>query len=83
MGRVKHFKSYFKGTITLNEQEIKVDAIADEYHDPGCMYKRNGDPGDPPEDSFEIIKCDPDTDEVHEYLEEHPELFEPGEEPEW
>ncbi len=84
MGRVRKFKSYYSGTVTVrDDEEIEVEAVAEEYHDPGCMYRRNGDPGDPPEDSFEIISCEPDDDDVIAYLENHSELFSPEEAPEW
>lgn len=33
---------------------VDVDAKASYYHDDGCMYLRNGDPGYPPEDDFDI-----------------------------
>lgn len=71
--------------------KIDVYAVADEYHDPGCMYLRNGDPGDPPEDSFELnsvdaVWYDEDgndvtptkemTDTLWEYLRKHKEQFE-------
>ena len=32
----------------------EVSATGVEYHEPGCMNLRNGDPGYPPEDEFNI-----------------------------
>lgn len=31
-----------------------VEGKATSIHTPGTMYRRNGDPGDPPEDYFEV-----------------------------
>lgn len=33
---------------------VDVEATATYSHDDGCMYMRNGDPGYPPEDDFDI-----------------------------
>lgn len=33
---------------------VDVEATASYYHDDGRMYMRNGDPGYPPDDDFEI-----------------------------
>lgn len=40
------------------EYSVDVHATAECYYSPGCMYKRNGDPGDPPEYDFEITDID-------------------------
>ena len=34
--------------------KVEVEATADYYYAPGCMYMRNGDPGYPPEEDLEI-----------------------------
>ena len=36
------------------DYRVEVNAIAVEYHEPGCMYLSNGDPGYPPDDDFEL-----------------------------
>lgn len=38
---------------------LGVHAGADYSYTPGSMYSRNGDPGDPPEESFELtgLEC--------------------------
>lgn len=43
-------------TYTINEDEYEVEfkAYGTYWHDPGCMYLRNGDPGYPPEEDIEI-----------------------------
>lgn len=57
------------GTLTYNNDDLEftydgkeycvdVHATAEYYYSPGCMYRRNGDPGDPPEYDFEIIDID-------------------------
>lgn len=38
--------------------KIDVEAHATYEYDPGCMYMRNGDPGYPPESSFDIDSVD-------------------------
>ena len=53
----------FSGTIDEFEYDdrlyrIDVEATATAHHDPGCMYMKNGDPGYPPEDSFDIDEVD-------------------------
>jgi len=40
------------------EYSVDVHARAEYYYSPGCMYRRNGDPGDPPEYDFEITDID-------------------------
>ena len=40
------------------DYHINLRAKAKEYHDPGRQYLRNGDPGDPPEDDFELKSVD-------------------------
>lgn len=58
---------------------VDVKASADYYYDPGCMYRRNGDPGDPPESEFSIEEVEavwkdedgnivPSTEEMNEAL---------------
>ena len=39
---------------TKNYYEIHGRVSATHYHDDGCFYRRNGDPGDPPYDETEI-----------------------------
>lgn len=38
--------------------KVDVEAYATYEYDPGCMYMRNGDPGYPPESSFDIDSVD-------------------------
>lgn len=40
------------------DYHINLRAKAKEYHAPGRLYLRNGDPGDPPEDDFELKSVD-------------------------
>ena len=42
--------------ITVKDVEWQLDfeAKGTWYHEDGCMYRRNGDPGDPPYDETEI-----------------------------
>lgn len=47
-------KGTYNGTVTVDDYECTVSAECDYYYSPGCMYKRNGDPGDPPEEDFEV-----------------------------
>lgn len=35
-----------------------LDATAYYHYTPGTMYKRNGDPGDPPETEFEVLSIE-------------------------
>jgi len=53
---------YWDGSvnITYKDVELDVDVIASGtyYYSPGCMYRRNGDPGDPPEEETDIDKLD-------------------------
>lgn len=46
--------------VTVNGEEYLcgVYAEANHWYSPGCMYRRNGDPGDPPEDELEITKLE-------------------------
>lgn len=37
---------------------VDVHATAECSYSPGCMYRRNGDPGDPPEYDFELTDID-------------------------
>ena len=59
----KRFESYYSDECFDFEFEgkdyrIELEATAEEYHEPGCMYHANGDPGDPPEDEFELKSVD-------------------------
>lgn len=49
---------YWDGSvhITYKDTELDVDVSASGtyYYSPGCMYRRNGDPGDPPEEDTEV-----------------------------
>lgn len=53
---------YWDGSvnITYKNVELDVDVIASGtyYYSPGCMHRRNGDPGDPPEEETDIISID-------------------------
>lgn len=40
------------------DYRVEVNAIAEEYHEPGRKYLSNGDPGYPPEDEFELKSVD-------------------------
>lgn len=44
--------------IKVNENVLyaNVEATADYWYYPGTMYRRNGDPGDPPDEELEIDK---------------------------
>ena len=35
-----------------------VEAKAEAEHIPGTMYRSNGDPGDPPDDYFDVTSCE-------------------------
>lgn len=70
---------------------VNVDATADYTYDPGRMYMANGDPGYPPEESFEldtvdavwydeegneVVATDAMTTSLYDYLEKYSkELF--------
>lgn len=49
---------YYDGSVhvKINGEEYDIDLHATAYYHytPGTMYRRNGDPGDPPETEFEI-----------------------------
>lgn len=53
---------YWDGSVNITYKgiELDVDVIASGtyYYSPGCMYRRNGDPGDPPEEETDIDKLD-------------------------
>lgn len=53
---------YWDGSvhITYKDTELDVDVSASGtyYYSPGCMYRRNGDPGDPPEEDTEVDTID-------------------------
>ena len=59
----RQFESYYynnklEWSYEGRDYHINLRAKAKEYHDPGRQYLRNGDPGDPPEDDFELISVD-------------------------
>ena len=56
------------------EYSVDVHATAEQYYSPGCMYRRNGDPGDPPEYDFEITDIDATWSDI---TEEEPYEVEP------
>ena len=46
-----------KGTVEWKGEEVEFTASVscDWYHEDGCMYRRNGDPGDPPYDEYDNL----------------------------
>lgn len=46
--------------LTYEDKDYRIDvtAVAEEYHEPGCKYLRNGDPGYPPVNEFDLISVD-------------------------
>ena len=49
-----YYNDDFEVIIDNTTYKCCVEAKAEAEHTPGTMYKRNGDPGDPPEDYFEV-----------------------------
>lgn len=53
---------YWDGSVTVTYKDIELDvdvtASGTYYYSPGCMYRRNGDPGDPPEEETDIVSID-------------------------
>ena len=47
-------------TGSYDDEDVTVDFVATgtHYYSPGCMYRRNGDPGDPPEDEYNVDRID-------------------------
>lgn len=47
----------YTGTIEWKGNEVEFTALVscDWYHEDGCMYRRNGDPGDPPYDEYDDL----------------------------
>ncbi len=58
----RQFESYYYNKLEWpyegRDYHISLRAKAKEYHAPGRLYLRNGDPGDPPEDVFELKSID-------------------------
>jgi hypothetical protein len=54
------FKTNVTWSGSYDDEDVTVDFIATgtHYYSPGCMYRRNGDPGDPPEDDYEVESID-------------------------
>lgn len=81
MARITEVRGTLHFEFEWAEYSIEGTAIATgkHYHDPGSMYKRNGDPGDPPEDSYynvkitsldEVIIYDKEGNEVENVIED-------------
>lgn len=54
--------------------DVEFFATAEYTYSPGCMYKRNGDPGDPPEEDFYLMDVDAIWRLDGEEVEETPEM---------
>lgn len=53
-----YYNDDFEVAVDGDDYKCCVEAKAEAEHTPGTMYKRNGDPGDPPEDYFDVTSCD-------------------------
>ena len=72
MGKTSNVRWNGCRTYTVNGREFECEfkAYGTYYYDAGCMYLRNGDPGNPPEEETEvgdiefdsIIEYEPNTD---------------------
>ena len=73
------FKCHGDRFVTLNDVEyyVEYEAYGTWYHDPGCMYLKNGDPGYPPEDDMEVeeIHCFVSYDDEDRAEEQVPEAI--------
>ena len=53
---------YWAGNVYITYKDVElnvyVNASGTYYYSPGCMYRRNGDPGDPPEEETEVTSID-------------------------
>lgn len=53
---------YWDGSVNITYKDVELDvdvsAQGTYYYSPGCMYRRNGDPGDPPEEETDVISID-------------------------
>ena len=53
---------YWDGGVHITYKDIELDvdvsATGSYYYSPGTMYRRNGDPGDPPEEETDITSID-------------------------
>ena len=53
---------YYDGSVHVKvgneEYDVDLTATAYYYYSPGTMYRRNGDPGDPPEEEFSVENVD-------------------------
>ena len=53
---------YWDGSVNITyknvELDVDVSAQGTYYYSPGCMYRRNGDPGDPPEEETDVTSID-------------------------
>ncbi len=53
---------YWDGSVNITYKDVELDvdvsASGTYYYSPGCMYRRNGDPGDPPEEETTVDKLD-------------------------
>ena len=85
MKKKRSHNAYWDGSVRVMYDgvyyDVDVHAMGNEYHDPGCMYLPNGDPGYPPEDDIEVDVIEIEavfdgdeevtlTDELEEALEE-------------
>ena len=70
--------------VMTNEGPVKVEywalstivAVYNYYHEDGCMYLRNGDPGYPPEDDISLETYELTIDQIlDEYGDVHPEVI--------
>lgn len=54
--------AYWDGSvhITYDDVELDCDVLArgTYYYSPGTMYRRNGDPGDPPEEDIDVASLE-------------------------
>lgn len=53
---------YWDGSVNITYKDVELDvdvsAQGTYYYSPGCMYRKNGDPGDPPEEETDITSID-------------------------
>lgn len=51
---------YWDGCVSIEydgvDLDVDVHASGTYYYYPGCMYRKNGDPGDPPEEDITVEK---------------------------
>ena len=53
---------YWDGGVHISYKDVELDvdvtASGTYYYSPGCMYRSNGDPGDPPEEETDVDTID-------------------------